>query len=174
MAKGILERRRFFFRKAATWFLAFSWTLGFFCGILLFCNTDGSVLSLMRRSIYTPVSIVSLLFTCIFPFLLSALAVFLSFPWLLPVIGFVKAFLLSFVLAGLAFAWGNSAWLLQLYVLSCDLAFLPFLYMFCFRHVSGETPCFFTECMVMLLTGCLVVCIAYFEVIPFFADVLIL
>ena len=65
----------------------------------------------MRGAAARPVSIVSLLGVTMFPFLLSAFAVYISEPWLLLIVSFGDAFVLSFVSLGVMQCSGIEMWL---------------------------------------------------------------
>ena len=84
-------------RKDCFLFLAFCWIAGLVSGASACLAAGDSLNSLMRGAAARPVSIVSLLSVTMFPFLLSALAVYISEPWLLLIVSFGDAFVLSFV-----------------------------------------------------------------------------
>ena len=91
MARFLLHESPEFWRKGTTVFLALSFLIGLVSGILIFFAAGESFLSLMRSAFYSPVSIVGLLCVTALPFLFSAIAVFLSQPWLMFPICFGKA-----------------------------------------------------------------------------------
>ena len=133
---------RFFFDDVNQWWrkwsatiLALFWTVGLICGFLVFLCADESVSSLMRRAVASPVSIVSLLISLLFPFLLSALAVFLSKPRLLLIIAFCKAFLLMYVTVCVRSAFGSAGWLVQALYMASDILTLPLLYRYWLQHI---------------------------------------
>lgn len=163
-----------FLRKGATTILAFSWIVGLVSGFLLSYHAGDSLCSLMRGCVYSSVSIVWFLSVSIFPFLFSALAVFLSFPQLLFVICFIKALLYGFLFVGLDFAWGSAAWLIRIAVLLDDLILMPICYWFWHIHISGEKKCSVTKCGLIIFGVILVVFGIDRLTIPFFADVFIL
>lgn len=85
-----------------------------------------------------PVSIVSLLGVTMFPFLLSAFAVYISEPWLLLIVSFGDAFVLSFVSLGVMRCGGSAGWLVRwLLVFSASLA-SPLMYLYWLRHLTGR------------------------------------
>ena len=87
-------------RKYCFLFLAFCWIAGLLSGASACLAAGDSLNSLMRGAAARPVSIVSLLGVTMFPFLLSAFAVYISEPWLLLIVSFGDAFVLSFVSLG--------------------------------------------------------------------------
>ena len=87
-------------RKYCFLFLAFCWIVGLLSGASACFAAGDSLNSLMRGAAARPVSIVSLLGVTMFPFLLSAFAVYISEPWLFLIVSFGDAFVLSFVSLG--------------------------------------------------------------------------
>ena len=108
--------------------------------MLLGVSLAGSLsdVSWMRMVCENHVSIVGLLPVLLLPFLLSAMAVFLSQTWLLYVIGFFKAFSFGFCCALTQFAFGDSGWLIRLLLFFSDSWSLPLLCWFCLRHLDGQ------------------------------------
>ena len=162
------------FRRGATAILAFSWIAGLVSGFLLFNAVGDYTVSLMVGCIYAPVSIVTLAQTYIFPLLCSAFAVFLSSPWLLPVICFGKALLFSFVFSGISFAWGTSAAFTHWMILVCDGLTTPFLYLWWLRHIYGDGRVSLPALFLYLLPSTVISWAVFNWIIPFWADVLIL
>ena len=162
-----------FLRKGATLILAFSWISGLLLGFGL-CDIVGSyAVSLMRGCVYSPVSIVWFFAFAIFPFLLSALAVYLSFPWLILLICFGRAVLFGFVFAGLESVWENSAWLVRIGLLFEDFFLIPILYLFWHRHIfrDGRFPLGDWLATVVWIIPAVVVQIKLIQ--PFFAEIMI-
>ena len=162
------------FRKGASSILAFSWVLGLVLGFFLFYAESDFTSSLMVGCIRAPFSIVSLMLAYILPFLCSALAVFLSSPWLLPVICFGKAMLFSFVFSGLSFAWGTSAVFVNRFVLACNGICTPFLYCWWLRYISGERRASLLNFGLFMLPSLVIPVMVFTWVTPFWADVMIL
>ena len=73
------------------------------------------------------------------PFLLSALAVYFSVPWLLAVICGVKAFCFGFCGFGLCVVYGSCSWLLHLIFMFTDFCSLPFLYFYWLRFLRRDS-----------------------------------
>lgn len=92
-------------RKYCFLFLAFCWIAGLLSGASACLAAGDSLNSLMRGAAARPVSIVSLLGVTMFPFLLSAFAVYISEPWLLLIVSFGDAFVLPLFLS----AWCSAA-----------------------------------------------------------------
>ena len=162
------------FRKVSTLILAFSWISGLLFGVFLFCAASDSVFALMGGCAFDSVSIVTLMQAYMLPFLISALAVFLSFPWMLPVICFGKAVLFSFVFCGLTLAWGTSAFFIRWTLLGFDLLSMPLLYFWWHRSISSARRVRLLDMALYMLPIPAIAFLVYAWVIPFMADVLIL
>ena len=125
-------------RKYCFLFLAFCWIAGLLSGASACLAAGASLISLMRGAAARPVSIVSLLGVTMFPFLLSAFAVYISEPWLLLPVSFGDAFVLSFVSLGVMRCGGSAGWLVRwLLVFSASLA-SPLMYLYWLRHLTGR------------------------------------
>ncbi len=132
------------------------WVLGMLIPVCIFSQIDVSFSSLMRQAVVGQVSIVSLLTSILLPYLLSAFAVYISKPLLLLPIAFIRGFSLVFVLMAVSEAFGCAGWLIRGLFLFSDLAFMPFLYLFWHRSISGTSKdrgwlC----CGAAVLIGCL-------------------
>ena len=116
--------------------LAWCWICGWFLGQFLFLRTDPAVRSLMHGAAACPVSIVGLITGLVFPFLLSASAVLLSEPWLLPILALVRAAICAYLYPGMLPSYGFLQWLL----LFSQLAVLPLYYWVSLHYLTGEKP----------------------------------
>lgn len=149
-----LLRLSFCARKGMLFILASCWFAGLLCGAACCCASSPDTISLMRRAVSCPVSIVGLLQAALIPFLLSALSAVLSLKWLTYFVCLVKAFLFSFVSVGLLTACGSGGWLLRLFLMFGDCAALPFLY-WCWSCIPrAHTGCCFSK---LIVTGCVLV-----------------
>ena len=83
-------------RRVNVTILAFTLMLGYSFGSIVSCFASPILFQLMRTGAMNGVSIVSVLPILLFPFLVSALAVFLRLKWLLLLVAFLKAFIFSF------------------------------------------------------------------------------
>lgn len=167
MARFFCPGSSLWWRRGCRFFLACSWLSGLVCGILVSLSAGSLLVSLMRSTLYVPVSIVGLLCVTILPFLFSALAVFLSRPGLLLPICFAKAFLLAFVSVGILRAFGSAGWLLRWLLLFGDCASVPVLYWFWLRYISGNRPLCGWEAISMLSLGLLIGSVNYSVISPF-------
>lgn len=123
-------------RKGMLFLLACCWISGLLCGVICFSVSSSGVISLMRRTVLSPVSIVGLLNAALIPFLLSALFSLLSIDWIVFCIVFIKAFIFSFVSLGLILSFGSGGWLLRFFLVFGDYAALPLLFWCWMRMVS--------------------------------------
>ena len=159
----------YFSRKSSLMLLAFSWFLGLFLGAVFSVAAGEPIVSLMRTAVSSRVSFSGLLTAILLPFLLSALAVFISEPYLLFVIAFLKAFTFSYVGIGVMAAYGSAGWLIRLLLMFSDCCFLPLLMLYWIRLISGKRG---SAIPVTVVTGFLAVAIGSFDfcvVSPFLA-----
>lgn len=153
-------------RKVSTIILALFWIFGLVLGCCFHLSCGSSTVSMMCGALDGTVSIVSLLSVILFPFLLSALAVFFFKPSLLPIIAFCKAFSLAFVAAGLLSAYGSAGWLAQLLLMFSDICTTPLLWLFWVRSQgSAGTPSAHETCLWLSLV-CLICCLDFYFVSP--------
>lgn len=150
-------------RGSGRFFLPLCWIGGLACGIALGL-ASGSFLPMMRGADFGTVSIVRLMLTSIFPFLLSALAVSF-FPSVLPILCFGKAFLFSFATLALTQAFGTGGWLICRMVLFSDWTLLPLWYLLYLRADRLR----FAEGCAILAASVLVVSIHYRVISPYTA-----
>lgn len=169
MARFFCSGLPHWWRKGCRFFLAFSWLAGLACGILVYLSAGNFLLSLMRSTLYVPVSIVGLLCVTTFPFLLSAFAVFLSKPVLLLPICFGKAFLFAFASIGILQAFGSAGWLLRWLLLFSDCASIPLLYWFWLRYLPGYRSLSGWEAASMLSLWLLIGSVNYSVISPLLA-----
>ena len=104
-----------------------SWIAGLLLGAAAAVGT-GSFSSLMMRGVeISAVSIPGLLLITSLPFLLTAIAVLFSQPWLLVSVIFLKGALFGYCACGITLIYGSAAWLARLLLMFSDLALLPLL-----------------------------------------------
>ena len=124
-------------RKSCTSFLAFCWFMGFLFGIILSDYTGGISASLMRSAAFGSVSIVSLLISSAFPFLIAAVAVCISKPTFLYPLAFLRSTVFAFVAHGVRTSFDASGWLFYYLLMFCDIGSLVTLYFYMVRHIDG-------------------------------------
>lgn len=109
------------------------WISGLAAGALFAVGADPSLLSLVRRAASCRVSTVVLLLTAIFPFLITAYAVYINRFSLLFLVAVLKSFTFSF-LAGVIFrSFGSAGWLIQPMLQFSDTVLCSLYCWFCIR-----------------------------------------
>ena len=161
-----------FRRKGSTMFLAFSFFLGLVFGLFVFCCSGEPLYSMMRRCLFSSVSIVGFLSGATLPFLLSALAVFFSKPCLTYLISFVEAFLFCYVSLLIIFVFQPAGFFVRFLLLFGDFLSLPVLYFFWHRSLSENPIKDFSGIFLFLSTGCLIGCFDYCLISPFSTDLI--
>lgn len=137
MAQYFHREQSHFRLHRSSLFLGLLWAFGFAAGVIVHC-TVGPLFSLWMPGIFrNPVSIVGLLCVTCFPYLFSAFAVYIGLRWLLYPVCFFKAVMFSVVSAGIWSQFGSAGWLAWLLIMFSDVLSLPFLFGYCFRHISG-------------------------------------
>lgn len=156
-------------RRWSRFLLAVFWILGLMFGVFLSFSAGGSFVSLMRLACDSPVSIIALLMTILLPFLLTALAVYVSEPRLLLIFCFLKAACFSFV-SVLAFrAFASAGWLVRCLLMFADICTLPLLYGSWNRHIAGDTKLRIGD-LGILSGAILACCLDYACISPFLAE----
>ena len=131
---------KFGLRKPGQHLLAAAWLLGLSAGIFVAIHASTSFFLLMRSAIFCKVSIVCLLLSGSFPFLLSAYAYSFNQDWLVIPVCFLKAFLFSSVACGLLLSYHIIGWFLVIYLLFCDICTFPPLWLFWLNHFHRNKP----------------------------------
>lgn len=149
-SKSSTFKRRYFLCLMTAWIfgLLIGWFSAFCIQPSLCATTDELVASF--RAIPFKAWIVFL------PFLLSAFAVYFSFPYMIPAISFAKAFLFAFCCYCLDYCFGACSWLVKLLLLFSDSCFIPFLFLFWLRGLS-ENSRFNFAAFLCLLLFCLII-----------------
>ena len=153
--------------------LGFFWMLGLLSGIYVF-SAIAPIDSLMRGTLSDSVSIVGFTACASFPFLISAIAVIFSKPWIILAISFLKAFAFSCVSLAVTIRYGNTGWLVCFFVLFHEILCLPVLYAFWRRSLTSRHGPSGPECILWVSTSILAVSLDYRFIIPFFSGFQIL
>lgn len=130
-------QRNYNYRNRMYFPIIFGSVLGYLAGLLPAANSP-HIVSLMRRAVYTPVSIVWLFAVLCFPLLLSACAVIYHIRFILPVLAFSKCTVFLFCARCMKAAFGGAGWLIGFLYLYSSIWNLSALYFFWFRHADGE------------------------------------
>lgn len=118
-----------FSRKGYRTFLALFWVLGLFLGVFLDYPNDYFYSSLMHSTLRCPVSIVRTVWVTGIPFILSVIAGYLSWRWLILLIVFLETFLHSYISIGIIFSAADLGWLVRGLLLFRASCVLPVLYL---------------------------------------------
>lgn len=169
MLSRFCRKSPLWWRRACIVLLALFWCVGLFFGIYTACSFNDAFVPLMRAAVQCRVSIVGLLLILFLPFLFAAFAVYFSQPWLLLVIGFVKAFSFGFCCFAAQSCFGSAGWLVRLLLLFSDSCMLPVLCWFCVRHISGDLMAIRKDLILALALAIVVGSIDYYWVSPFLA-----
>jgi len=154
-------------RKTELFLLAFFSSFGAAFGVIIACSSNAYFFSMMRMAAFRHVSIVDLTLVTLFPFLITAIAFFLSKPYLFFVIAFFKAFLYTLMLSCICIEFLQAGWLVCFLLLFSDTFVTLILHWYWVRHIHGFLGSAFTElffCMAFSLGICL---IDYIWVAPF-------
>lgn len=146
------------------------WIAGSLCGLASACFAGPTVSSLMRKTAFCSVSIVSLLVTVFLPFLLSAFAVIISAPGLIFPIAFTKSFLQIFVSMGIFLTFGSAGWLFRILIGFADFVSVPLLVWFWLRCLGVRRSAFYTDFLFAVAFLFLITCIDYRIISPLLAD----
>lgn len=123
------------------WVLAAVWSSGLVLGIFFFYRVSPSVISLMRGCTLSSVSIVGVLFSTLFPFLISAFAVLYSKPSIVFGVCFYRAFAYMTVSCLLLWMHNGEGWLQLQFLMVHEILSLPVLYSFVYRCFRiGKLP----------------------------------
>ena len=152
-------------RRICGIFLAIVWVIGLALGAVLSMQAGDRYFLLMRWAADRQVSIVGFLASAFLPFMLSALAVYISKPILLYGICFADAFLLSLCGCVAMTAFGSAGWLVRLLLQFSDCCMAPILFWFSIRCISGSS--FWKDFSLCAVISALVGSIDYCFVSPF-------
>lgn len=128
---SVLQSKRFFQHRFSCFLLSFCWLLGLTLGSVFMIHSIS--LSWMRRIFFDPVSIVGCVFSCAFPFLITAFVVMISAPWILFFCSLVKGFVFASVSLYLIYLYSDAGWLVRFLLMFSEVFSIPALYM-CWRR----------------------------------------
>lgn len=172
MAPALRRNLQVWRRKHRRLFLAFFWTCGILFGIWISFLAGSSSFSLMRGAPGATVSINALLLTATLPFLLSALAVFLSGPeWLLPV-SLVCGFLYGYIGLLVFRTFGSAGWLIRPMLCFSICASAPLLFLYWQCLFASNRKMFLFETFFFLSCAVLIASFDYSHVSPFLASLI--
>lgn len=153
-------------------YLAIVWILGLLAGVFSSVSAGDSLLPTMRAALYCGVSISGLLTVTLLPLLFSALAVYISKPFLLLPIAFSKGFLYAFWAGGILRLFGASGWLMKLLLLFGDAASLPILWWYWLKASDRFSRRKYRQFLVASAAAAAVSCFDYFFVSSFLTELI--
>lgn len=156
-------------RRNRVFLLAVLWIAGLLSGAFAAINGGDVFLLWMRAADFGRVSIVSLTVSLFLPFLLSALAVLISQPWLIFPICFLKAFSFSFCAGGTLIVFSSAGWLVCALLLFSGWCLLPALFWFWLRRLNGSARSLLPDALVCAALCFLIGSIDRCMVSPFLA-----
>ncbi len=138
------------------------WSAGMLAGISAALHNISATFSLMR-SFSGRVSIVGLLVSVTFPFVISAVIVSFGRYWLLLPLGFVKAFMFCFCACSVTLAYGSAGWLSRSLLMFSD-SVITVLLLWCWLRciaqcnfrTTGVVMCLLISGAIGVLDYCLV------------------
>jgi len=153
--------------NAHVWFLAVLWVVCLFFGRRIALQTEDYLFAMMHTAVSVRVSIVDLLVLQLIPFCLSALAVYISVPYIIYPVCAVKAFLGGYSLGTIGIVYGDAGWLIRFLYLFTDTIMSPLLLWYWFKHISGANHSRHKHFKYVLLGLSAAAALEYFVISPF-------
>jgi hypothetical protein len=139
------------------------------------CAKETSTISttLMRGCIASSVSIVSLVYSLLLPYLAVLLAAIYSNSFALFPICFIKFFSFSFMLMGLRLAFGPAGWLMCVLLMLSNSVSVVFLVCLCFRNIRGFRPSVYWDIEKRMITILGISLLDYHFIAPYLAQIIV-
>lgn len=153
-----IEKNCYFSRKMDTLVLAFFSVSGILLGVSISYSSDLILFSMMHRMLTSPVTIVGLVSVNLLPFLITAIAICLSKPYLIFLLAFFKCFLYAFVRCGISIYFFQAGWLIGALLLS-DSIVIALLHWYWIRHLHAFRKNAIKDmafCLLVALATCLI------------------
>lgn len=160
------------FLKRPLCLLCSVWLVGLVFGVLAASGLDDTYFHLMRPLDSHGLSIFRQLAAVYLPFLFAAYAVSIDKSKLILILCFLKAFSFSFCGCLIFILYGSAGWLVRFLLLFSDVITIPALFWFCLRHIDGQILSAKRDLILCALLATVVVCIDYFVVSPFAAELI--
>lgn len=151
--------------------VAFSFS-GTVIGIFTAYQTDPVFLSMMRRAVFLPVSIVDLCCSILLPFIFTAVISCNKKTYLLLPFSFLKSLTYSLILASTTFVFSSCGWLVRSLLLFTDSIVIALLYWYLVRHINGQQTTAKRDLLVILLLSITTGILDVFFVAPYLAALL--
>lgn len=152
--------------------LACAWIAGFAGGIFCSFCASNSLFPTMRAAVSGCVSIHGLLSVVLLPLLFSAFAVYISQPWLLIPLAFIKTFVFSFLAVGIMAAYGSAGWLVRSLLMFSDGLMLPVLWWYWSQCLERSCISVWKAWAGVLAFSALIGSVDYCVISPFLANLI--
>ncbi len=150
-------------------FLAFLWTACYVVGICL-ASEDPYIISLMRRVIYSPVSIVGLTAVLGLPLIITVLAFCFKSLAVIYIYSAMKAFCSGMIEFAICAAFGYAGWMVSILLLFSSMCSTVLLLLMLLQHIEGFKPSFAQDVIHCFIAVFIIGSIDYFLVSPFFVS----
>lgn len=145
-----------FLRKCSTIFLALCWCSGLYFSWILYDGMGGVPHGLLQSAVGMHLHMEDLLISGMLPFIVSWLAVYGGFSWLMFGIVFIKALLHGYYSLSVMAQFGSAGWLLRCLLLFSDSVFCVLLILFWISYFRGEGKLCPGRCFCYFSAVCLV------------------
>lgn len=152
--------------------LACAWFSGLVAGVFCSLSASDSLFPTMRAAVQSCMSIPGLLSAILLPLLFSAFAVYISQPWLLIPIAFVKTFRFSFLAVGVMAAYGSAGWLIRWLLMFSDSLMLPVLWWYWSASLDRRGLAIAKASAVVLSVMIMIGSLDYCVISPFLANLI--
>lgn len=143
------------------------WMIGIILGAFAGSSFSASSVSLMKRALFTPVSIVSLFVCAAIPFALTAAAVFCCRFWLIYFLCIVKAFVFAYTGSVCLACFGSGGWLARILLFFTQISTVPALWYVWLSLCPGKRKLNRFNISLLLLHIVSVVALDYYKIVPF-------
>lgn len=154
-------------RKTERFFLALFTCCGAVLGVAVSYASGPSLFLMMRTAASSHVSIVGLILSALFPYLITAVAYCFSKPYLFLPIAFFKTFLYTLVLCSVRTAFLQAGWLVCILLLFSDTVAVAVLYWYWIRNIHGFRKSALSELLYGITVTLVTAVIDYIWVSPF-------
>ena len=146
--------------------LAFLWTASYIVGTVCSYN-DIYIVSMMRRAISCPVSIVGLCAVLFLPLLISVLALLFKKRTVIYIYTAIKAYFSGAAIYAVCAAFRYAGWLIRLLLLFSDTVSCVLILFLLIRHIDDIKSSFRRDVLLSFIAVVICGCIDYLLVTPF-------
>ena len=150
MIRFVFPHRSFGCRKYDTSLLACSWTFGLVFGI---CSvTVGSFSPAFQQAVDVTPSFFSIISVLLLPLVISLLALYAGWRWVIFPLAFLKALAFAYVGWSVVITFGSAGWLIRLLLMFSDCASVPLLWWFWNKALTSELDALVSASIAAVLT----------------------